>query len=614
MKEKIFLELLKLRNKIRGGNMTVAETYIKGGSFLIQENSPENIFTPEDFTEQHQMIAQTTNDFVEKEVLPKIEEIEEQNWDVTLSLMRKAGEIGLLAVDIPEEYGGLGLDKTSSMLVAEGLGRASSFAVTHGAHTGIGTLPIVYFGTEEQKRKYLPKFATGELISSYALTEPNAGSDALSIRTTATLSPDGKYYILNGSKIFITNAGIADVYITFAKINGEQFTGFILEKGYEGISLGKEEKKMGIKGSSTRALILDNVKVPVENVLGEIGKGHKIAFNILNIGRFKLGAGVIGGAKAVITESVKYAKQRKQFGKPISDFGLIKHKIGEMAIRTFVGESMVYRTAGLIDGILSGIDKSKPGASEMMLKGIEEYAVECSIIKVYASEILDYVVDEGVQIFGGYGYIEEYPVARAYRDSRINRIFEGTNEINRLVITGMLLKRAMKGELPLIPAAQKLTDEIMGFGSVEEETTGIFAEEKKMLRSAKKAGLFVAGLAVQKYMTKLEDEEEIIGRISDIIMEIYAMESVILRVEKMLTRSVKEPMDVYIDIVKAFVNDAIMRVEIYAKEILSAVADGDMLRTYLTALRRLIKHTPVNTIAIRRKIADYLISAERYAL
>jgi alkylation response protein AidB-like acyl-CoA dehydrogenase len=324
MKEKIFLEPLKLRNKIRGGNMTVAETYIKGGSFLIQENSPENIFTPEDFTKQHQTIAQTTNDFVEKEVLPKIEE---QNWDVTLSLMRKAGEIGLLAVDIPEEYGGLGLDKTSSMLVAEGLGKASSFTVTHGAHTGIGTLPIVYFVTEEQKRKYLPKFATGELISSYALTEPNAGSDALSIRTTATLSPDGKYYILNGSKIFITNAGIADVYITFAKINGEQFTGFILEKGYEGISLGKEEKKMGIKGSSTRALILDNVKVPVENVLGEIGKGHKIAFNILNIGRFKLGAGVISGAKAVITESVRYAKQRKRFGKPISDFGLIKHKI-----------------------------------------------------------------------------------------------------------------------------------------------------------------------------------------------------------------------------------------------------------------------------------------------
>ncbi len=612
--KKLLFEILKLHNKIKGATMSTLETYTKGGSFLIQESSPESTFTPEDFTEQHKMISQTANEFVEKEVLPKIEEIEEQNWEVTLSLMRKAGEIGLLAVDIPEEYGGLGLDKTSSMLVAEEIGKASSFAVTHGAHTGIGTLPIVYFGTEEQKKKYLPKFATGELISSYALTEPNAGSDALSIRTTATLSPDGKYYILNGNKIFITNAGIADVYITFAKINGEHFTGFILEKNFEGISLGKEEKKMGIKGSSTRALNLDNVKVPIENVLGEIGKGHKIAFNILNIGRFKLGAAVIGGAKAVITESVKYAKQRKQFGKSISEFGLIKHKIGEMAIRTFVGESMVYRTAGLIDNILSGIDKSDPKANELALKGIEEYAVECSIIKVYASEILDYVVDEAVQIFGGYGYIEEYPVARAYRDSRINRIFEGTNEINRLVITGMLLKRAMKGELPLIPAAQKLTDEIMGIGVQEEETTGIFAEEKKLLKSAKKAGLFVAGLAVQKYMTKLEDEEEIIGRISDIIMEIYAMESAILRVEKMLARGGKNKTDIYIDIVKAFVNDSIIRVETYAKELLAAIAEGDMLRTYLTALRRLIKHIPINTISLRRKIADHLIEMERYAL
>jgi len=612
--KKLLFEILKLHNKIKGATMSTLETYTKGGSFLIQESSPENTFTPEDFTEQHKMISQTANEFVEKEVLPKIEEIEEQNWEVTLSLMRKAGEIGLLAVDIPEEYGGLGLDKTSSMLVAEEIGKASSFAVTHGAHTGIGTLPIVYFGTEEQKKKYLPKFATGELISSYALTEPNAGSDALSIRTTATLSPDGKYYILNGNKIFITNAGIADVYITFAKINGEHFTGFILEKNFEGISLGKEEKKMGIKGSSTRALNLDNVKVPIENVLGEIGKGHKIAFNILNIGRFKLGAAVIGGAKAVITESVKYAKQRKQFGKSISEFGLIKHKIGEMAIRTFVGESMVYRTAGLIDNILSGIDKSDPKANELALKGIEEYAVECSIIKVYASEILDYVVDEAVQIFGGYGYIEEYPVARAYRDSRINRIFEGTNEINRLVITGMLLKRAMKGELPLIPAAQKLTDEIMGIGVQEEEATGIFAEEKKLLKSAKKAGLFVAGLAVKKYMTKLEDEEEIIGRISDIIMEIYAMESAILRVEKMLARGGKNKTDIYIDIVKAFVNDSIIRVETYAKELLSAIAEGDMLRTYLTALRRLIKHIPINTISLRRKIADHLIEMERYAL
>jgi alkylation response protein AidB-like acyl-CoA dehydrogenase len=578
---------------------------LKGGSFLVQDLLPEQVFTPEDFTDDHKMIAQTTADFVQKEVMPRISEIEAQNWDVTLSLMKKAGEIGLLSVDIPETYGGLGLDKTSSMLVSENLGPTGSFAVTHGGHTGIGTLPIVFFGNEEQKKKYLPKFATGEVISSYSLTEPNSGSDALSIRTTAVLSPDGKYYLLNGSKSFLTNAGIAGVYITFAKINGEAMTGFILEKEFPGISLGSEEKKMGIKGSSTRTMILENAKVPVENILGEIGKGHKIAFNILNIGRFKLGAGVIGGAKAVITEAVRYANQRKQFGRPIASFGMIQHKLGEMAIRTFVGESMVYRVAGLIDTLLS----QNANSPNEILKAIEEYAVECSIIKVYATEILSYVVDEGVQVFGGYGFMEEYPVARPYRDSRINRIFEGTNEINRLLIVDMLVKRTMKGEIPLLQAAQNVGNEILGGEMEEKERSGTLAEEERLLKSAKKTLLFVAALAFQKYMARLEEEEEILGKISDIVMEIFAMESMLLRVKKNFLNN-----ELYLTLARTFINDAMERIEGWAKEILPAVAEGDMLRAHLMALRKLLKRIPLDSIHLRRKIAQAVIASNRYAL
>ncbi len=590
-----------------------ASVKVSGGSFLIQATEPESLFTPEDFSEEHRMIAKTAADFVSREVIPKIEEIEVQNWDVTLGLMRKAGELGLLSIDIPEEYGGLSLDKTSSMLVAEKLGRSGSFAATHGDHTGIGTLPIIYFGTEQQKKRLLPKFATGELLSSYSLTEPTAGSDALSVRAIAKLSPDKKSYILNGSKNFLTNGGIADIYIIFAKIDGEHFTAFIIEKGTPGVSLGKEEKKMGIKGSSTRSLFLENVSIPVENVLGEIGKGHKIAFNILNIGRFKLGSFTIGAAKGVITEAVRYAKQRKQFGKSISDFGLIKHKLGEMAIRTFVGESMVYRTSGLIDGVLMHVDKNSSTAAAETLKGIEEYAVECSILKVYGSEALDYVVDEAVQIFGGYGFMEEYPVARPYRDSRINRIFEGTNEINRLLTTGMLLKRAMKGELPLLAEAKKLMAEITDNKVAEEEKSGLLAEETKGVSAAKKVALFAAGLATQKYLTKLEEEQEVMAHISDIILEIYAMESVLLRVKKMHARNEKQN-EIYATIVQAFVSEAIARVEAHGKAILAAVAEGDMLRVYLLALRKLLKGTPQNTIPLRRRIAEFLTDKEEYCL
>ncbi|MFQ5797863.1 MAG: acyl-CoA dehydrogenase family protein [Bacteroidota bacterium] len=586
--------------------------YVKGGSFLLEETEPSEVFTPEDFTEQQQMMAQVTSDFVDKEVLPCLDKIDEQKEGLTLSLLRKAGELGLLSVDIPEEYGGLGLDKTSSLLVAEHIGRTGAWAVSHGAHTGIGTLPIVYFGTEEQKKKYLPKLASGEWISSYSLSEPGSGSDALAARTTAVLSLDKRHYILNGTKMWLSNAAFADVYITFAKVDGEKFSSFIIEKNFSGVLTAAEEKKMGIKGSSTRQLILDNAQVPVQNLLGEIGRGHIIAFNILNIGRFKLGAAVIGAGKKVITDSIVYAKTRKQFNQPITNFGLIKHKLAEMAIRTYVGESMVYRTAGLIDLILENVDKKNPDIANQTLKGIEEYAIECSIIKVYCSEILDYVVDEGVQIFGGYGYSEEYPVARAYRDSRINRIFEGTNEINRLLITGMLMKRSLKGELGLLSAAQQLSNDLLNMPSGDSEEEGVFTVQRRLIGNAKKVAVMTSGAAAQKYMEKLSEEQEILGHISDIVMEVYAMESVLLRAEKNLARG--KANDLHINIVKTFVNDAIARVEIHARNLLSVIAEGDLLRTYLTVLKRLMKYTPLNTVVSRRMIADVLIGKEKYAL
>jgi len=586
--------------------------YTKGGAFLIEDYQPDDIFTPEDFTEEHKMISQTTRDFVQNEIKPKIDEIEAQNYETITGFLRKAGELGLLAVDIPEQFGGLGLDVQSSMLVAEEFGKSGSFAVTHGAHAGIGTLPVVYYGNDEQKDKYLPKFATAELISSYSLSEPNAGSDAQSARATAKLTDDQKHYILNGQKMWLSNAGFADVYITFAKIDGEKFSAFIIEKGMEGVSIGDEEKKLGIKGSSTRQLLLDNAKIPVENQLGEIGRGFIIALNILNIGRFKLGAATIGASKEIMKFAVIYANERKQFEQPIANFGLIKHKLAEMGIRTYAGESMLYRTAGLINDLLHSVDESSPEASKQKLKAIEEYAVECAMIKVYCSEILDYVVDEAVQTYGGYGYSEEYPVARAYRDSRINRIFEGTNEINRLLTPGMMLRRAMKGELGLTEAAMNVLNEILSGPTFEEEATSLFGQEKKLIKNAKKAGLMVAGSAVQKFTDKIADEQEILGHLADMLMDTYAMESMLLRTEKIVAKQGEEKAQHAIDMTKVFINDAVNRIDWSAKQALASFNEGDDLRTQLTALRRFTRYTPVNTTVLRRRIADRFSEKENY--
>jgi alkylation response protein AidB-like acyl-CoA dehydrogenase len=583
---------------------------VKGGSFLIEEKKPSEIFTPEDFSEEQRAIAKTTRDFIMGEVYPNRNEIENKNMDVLTSLLRKAGEIGLLSFDIPEKYEGLGLDKVCSMLVAENLAPGGgSFAVSHGGHTGIGTWPIIYFGTEAQKKHYLPKLATGELLAAYALTEPHSGSDALAAKTRAVLSEDGKYYTLNGTKMWITNAGFADVFITFAKVDGEKFSGFIVEKSFPGVSTGGEEHKMGIKGSSTRTLELNDAKIPVENLLGEIGKGHLIAFNVLNMGRFKLGAGCVGGAKAALKDAIAYANERHQFNKPISSFGAIKHKLAEMAIRCYAVESAVYRTAGLIDQALEGVDADDNAG---ILKGIEEFAIECSAMKVYGTEMLDFVVDEMVQVYGGYGYSEEYPAAVAYRDSRINRIFEGTNEINRMLIPGMLLKKAMKGELPIMAAAKQLMDELLSFPSMDEDEDGVLAEEQKLVRNAKKVVLMVAGAAAQKYMQAISDQQELLMGVANIIMETYAMESALLRTLKYVAANSEEKADLRIEATRVFISDAMDRIEVTARPLLAAVAEGDMLRTQIAALKRFTRHTPHNTIQSRQRIANAMSESGKY--
>jgi len=582
---------------------------MKGGGFLLEEIQPGETFAPEDFSEEQRMIAQTVEDFMDQEVIPLVPRIEKKELQCTIDLLRKAGELGLCGVEVPEKYGGLGLDKTSAMLVVEKMTKYGSFAVSFGGHTGIGTLPIVYFGNEEQKKKYLPKFVTAELISAYALSEAGSGSDALAAKTTAVLSPDGKEYILNGTKMWITNAGFADVFITFAKVDGDKFSCFIIEKGFPGVSTGAEEKKMGIRGSSTRVLILEDARVPAENLLGEIGKGHQIAFNILNIGRFKLGAAAIGGAINCIHHTVKYANERHQFGKPIGSFGAIQHKLAQMAVLTYVGESMVYRTAGLLDAALSRVNIENPKEA---LKAIEEYAIECASIKVLTSEYLDYVVDESVQIYGGYGYSEEYPAEMAYRDARINRIFEGTNEINRLLIPGMLLKRAMKGQLPLLQAAQKLQDELLAGPSFEESEESLFSREQGIVKNLKKIALMTAGLAVQKYMMELEEQQEILCHISDVVMLAWASESALLRTQKLVASQGEEKSRDYVTMTRLYCNDAIAKAEHHAKEILAAVSDGDMLRTNLAALRRFVKFVPLNTIELRQQIAGTMLAAGKY--
>ncbi len=583
---------------------------IKGGAFLIEERSPEEIFTPEDFTEEHRMIAETTRQFVDNEVTPRIDELERHDWKLARELIKKAADLGLIGANIPEEYGGLGLDQTSGALVGENIGRSASFATTLGAESGIGLLPIIYFGTEAAKGKYLSKVASGETITAYALTEAGSGSDAMAAKTTARLSEDGTHYILNGEKMWITNGGFADIFVVFAKVDGDKFSAFLIER-QPGLTSGAEEHKMGIKGSSTTALVLSDVRTPVENLLGEIGKGHKIAFNILNIGRFKLGAMCVGGMKLMVHESVRYANERHQFGRSISSFGAIKTKLAEMAIRTWVGESMIYRTLGMIEAGIGAVDTKDLDAR---LRAIEEYASECSIIKVALSEYCDYVADEMVQIYGGYGYSADYPAERAYRDSRINRIFEGTNEINRLLIPGRLMKSAMSGRLPLLPAAQALMDEILspqmsGF----EDDEGVLATEQKLAKNAKKVALMTLGTAAQKYMMTLADQQEILSGIADIIMDTYAMESAILRAQKLAAAQGEEAAAQYLDMTRVFCNDAVERIEARAKNTIAGMAEGDELRTLLAALRRFTKLTPMNTIAARQRIANVLIEANKWA-
>ncbi len=577
----------------------VPKSKISGGSFLLEERTPDEVFTPEDFTEQHQLIGQTAEEFATNEIVPNIEKMEHKDFSVTRELLKKAGELGLSGVEIPEAYGGLEMDKVTAAVIADHIAKYAGFATTWGGHTGIGTLPIVYFGTEEQKKKYLPRLAAGEIVGAYALSEASSGSDALNCRARAELSKDGKHYILNGEKMWITNAGFADLFTVFAKVDGEKFTAFLVEKSFPGFSIGAEEHKMGIRGSSTCPIILNDCKVP---------------FNILNVGRFKLGAMCVGGARVALENSIAYAKQRKAFGKVIADFGLVREKLANMASLIYVGESLVYRTVGMMDVALNEIDKSGVDAAKETRKAIEEYAVECSIIKVWGSEMVDYVVDETVQIYGGYGFVEEYPAERAYRDARINRIFEGTNEINRLIITGFLLKRAMSGQLPLMPAIKKLMDEVLAGPSSGEEIDGPLAEERKLVLQAKKLGLFAAGAATQKYMQAIQDQQEIMGAIADMVIESYAMESAVLRAQKIASSQGGSAAALPIAMTRVYLSQAMERIEAAARKIIAAVADGDMLRTQLAILRRLAKYEPFNTIELRQQIAAKVIERGKYVI
>jgi alkylation response protein AidB-like acyl-CoA dehydrogenase len=589
------------------------DNVVKGGSFLIEDVACDRVFTPEDFTDEHKMIAKTTEEFVVNEVLPQLEHLENHEFDRSVQLLKQAGELGLLGADVPEEYGGLGLDKISSALIAEKMSRAGGFSISHGAHVGIGSLPIVLFGTEEQKRKYLPALATGEKIAAYALTEPGSGSDALGAKTTAKLNAEGTHYILNGEKQWITNAGFADVFVVYAKVDGEHFSAFIVERDFPGVSTGAEEKKMGIKSSSTRTLILEDALVPKENLLGEIGKGHVIAFNILNIGRYKLGVGAVGGAKRALEITIQYANQRQQFKTPISKFSLTQEKLATMAAKLYATESSVYRTVGLFEERMGQLTEEQAKDGKEIAKSIAEYAIECSLNKVFATETLDYIVDEGVQIHGGYGFMQEYEIERMYRDSRINRIFEGTNEINRLIVPGTYMRKAMKGELPLLQKAQSLQEELMML-MPEEVGDGVLEKEKYLVRNAKKIALMVAGLATQKFGPKLEKEQEILVNIADIVSNVYAMESALLRTEKAIQKSGVEKNKQKVLYTEIFCQEAFNEIEAHAKETIVAVEQGDTLRMMLSALRKLTRHTPTNVIAKKREAAAALIEAERYVV
>ena len=591
------------------------EKLFKGGEFLITDALPEEVFTPEDIDKEQSLIAKSAEEFGVGEVLQRREELEELNPELVRELLKKAADLGFLGTDMPEIYGGSELDKVSSVLVTERLPQGvAGFMVAYGVQTGIGSLPLVLFGSPEQKEKYLPKIASGEMIVAYALTEPGHGSDALGAETTAVLSDDGKYYILNGQKQFITNAGFADLFLTYAQIDGKEFTGFIVERQWDGVSVDEEEKKMGMHGTSTRSVIFQDVKVPVENVLGEVGRGHVVALNTLNVGRYKLGAFIVGSSKLLTAEGIKYAKGRIQFGRPISEFGLIKHKIAEMVIKTYVLESMVYRTARLLDLALEGIDPTAEDAGQKTGEALRKYALECSINKVYGSEVLDFIVDECVQIMGGYGYIHDNPVEAAYRDSRINRIWEGTNEINRLLIVDTVMRSALKGELPLLEVIQQIKGELITFRPDMSEEEGVLENEKRMVSMAKRMGLLGAGAAAQKYMQKLAGEQEIVALIAEMIMEIFAMESALLRTLKKVQKEGEENSRIQLAVTQAYIHDTFPKVDIMAKQIFAAISEGEELRTQLMALKKLARYTPINAIALRREISDSVIPVARYHL
>jgi len=586
---------------------------MKGGEFLIKEQLANDVFVPEELNEEQLMFRSMAIDFIEAKIWPNIAKIDKQleNPDMVPNLLEEIGDLGMLGAGVPEQYGGMGVDFNTETVLSEELGKALSFGVAVAAHTGIGTLPILYFGTQEQKDKYLPDLASGKLKASYCLTEPNSGSDALAAKTKAVL--DGEHWVLNGQKMWITNAGFADLYIVFAQVDGDKFTGFVVERDTPGLTLGDEEVKLGIKGSSTRQVFFENVRIPKDNLLGEIGKGHKIAFNVLNIGRFKLCAMVMGGCKKAIDIATNYANERHQFGQAISGFGAIKHKLAEMAIQTFATDSATYRVADLITDKIEELKKEGLSKEEAKLKAAEEYSVECAILKVLGSEALDFVIDEAVQIFGGTGYSEEYPVARMYRDARINRIFEGTNEINRMLAVGQLMKKAMKGQLDIMTPAMKIQEELMEIPSFDdEEEDGPFYAEKNAIKNAKKAILLAAGAAAQKYMMELEKQQEILMNLADMVIDVFTAESAILRTEKMINLNGEASAELQILMSKTFLSDALERVHMSGKHAICGFAEGDELRMMLIGVKRFTKYEPFNTIAARQAVADKMIEANKY--
>src|SRR5437899_8593435 len=590
---------------------TTAPTVLRGGEWLLQTADADGVFTPERLSDEHRLIGQTAQEFVENEILPKLDRLEEKDWALARDLVKRGGDLGLLGVDVPEEYGGVGLDKVSSLVVSEKLARSASFGATFGAHANLTVVPLVLFGSEAQKQKYLPKLLSGEILGAYGLSESGSGSDAMGARTKATRQPDGSF-LLNGEKMWITNGGFADLFVVFAKVDGEQFTAFLVERAW-GVKSGKEEHKMGLHGSSTCPLIFQDVRVPAENVLGEVGKGHKVAFNVLNFARFKLGAMCGGGAESALAESAKYAATRKQFGQPIASFGAIKHKIGEMVVRTYAVESLLYRIAGLVD---ARVDATPHEATDggPALAAFEEYAVEASIAKVAGSEALNYVLDENIQIHGGNGYVRDYPAERHFRDARVNRIFEGTNEINRLLIPGMLIRRAVKGDLPLIPAAKALQEELLSPAAMPSTDDGVLADERRAIDAFRKTALMVFGVAMQTYGAKLTDEQEVLMFLADIAIDVYSAESALLRAlaavngDRSRSGQRPTPLPLHIDAARVFINDAALRIDASARQALAAMTEGDTLRTMLAALRRVIKVTPINTVALRRRLADETVS------